>query len=92
MVDFYCSVRQKSRCQGFLLSCLHPGELQGKLSSLTEQERTSREQCVSLRSRISVSESKLTAAAQEAAELRDELQELQAHHSQLKTSKDKYVL
>lgn len=67
------------------------GEMQGRVSSLTEQERVSREQCIMLRSTVSALESRLSAATKEAAQYKTNLELQQAQCNQLKQAKEKYV-
>jgi hypothetical protein len=67
------------------------GKVQGRVSSLTEQERVSREQCIMLRSTVSALESRLAAATREAAEYKTNLELQQAQCNQLKQAKDKYA-
>jgi hypothetical protein len=67
------------------------GEVQGRLSSLTEQEKVSREQCIALRSTVSALESRLAAVTKEAAQYKTELELQQARFNQLQQAKDRYV-
>lgn len=67
------------------------GEIQGRLSSLTEQEKMSREQCIALRSTVSALESRLAAVTKEAAQYKTELELQQARFNQLQQAKDRYV-
>lgn len=67
------------------------GEIQGRLSSLTEQEKVSREQCIALRSTVSALESRLAAVTKEAAQYKTELELQQARFNQLQQAKDRYV-
>lgn len=67
------------------------GEVQGRVSSLTEQEKVSREQCIALRCTVSALESRLAAATKEAAQYKTELELQQARCNQLQQAKDKYV-
>lgn len=67
------------------------GEIQGRLSSLTEQEKVSREQCIALRSTVSALESRLAAVTKEASVYKTELELQQARFNQLQQAKDRYV-
>jgi chromosome segregation ATPase len=67
------------------------GEIQGRLSSLTEQEKVSREQCIALRSTVSALESRLAAVTKEATQYKTELELQQARFNQLQQAKDRYV-
>ncbi|KAJ9575477.1 hypothetical protein L9F63_007682, partial [Diploptera punctata] len=64
-------------------------ELQGRVSSLTEQERASREQCISLRSIVSSLESRLAAANKEASQYKTELELQHAQCNQMRQAKEK---
>jgi hypothetical protein len=59
------------------------------MSSLTEQERVAREQCIMLRSTVSALESRLAAAMKEVAQYKSNLELQQAQCNQLKQAKDK---
>ena len=67
------------------------GEIQGRLSSLTEQEKVSREHCIALRSTVSALESRLAAVTKEAAQYKTQLELQQARFNQLQQAKDRYV-
>ena len=67
------------------------GEIQGRMSSLMEQEKVSREQCIALRSTVSALESRLAAVTKEAAQYKTELELQQARCNQLQQAKDRYV-
>jgi hypothetical protein len=67
------------------------GEVQGRVSSLTEQEKVSREQCIALSSTVSALESRLAAATKEAAQYKTEVELQQARCNQLQQAKEKYV-
>lgn len=78
-------------CSGNGCSHYVTGELQGRVSSLAEQERVSREQCIMLRSTVSALESRLAAATKETAQCKTDLELQQAQCNQLKQAKEKYV-
>lgn len=64
-------------------------EVQGRVSSLTEQEKVSREQCIALSSTVSALESRLAAATKEAAQYKTEVELQQARCNQLQQAKEK---
>lgn len=65
------------------------GELQGRMSALTEQERMSREQNISLHSQVSSLEHRLSSANAEIAQLQDELSCQRKLYLQLREEQDK---
>ncbi|XP_046994565.1 TATA element modulatory factor isoform X1 [Schistocerca americana] len=65
------------------------GELQGRMSALTEQERMSREQNISLHSQVSSLEHRLSSANAEIAQLQDDLSCQRKLYLELREERDK---
>ncbi|KAK7866995.1 hypothetical protein R5R35_006861 [Gryllus longicercus] len=66
-------------------------ELQGRVSSLTEQERSSREQSISFRTRVSSLESRLNASKNEILQLKVDLERQQSASEKLKQDSSKEI-
>lgn len=64
-------------------------ELQSKISALMEQERSTRDQNLTLQSRVSSLESRMGLTVQESVQLKAELQKREVQFTELKTVREK---